>query len=49
MKSQAKHLSEAKDFDATVEELGFTGQTYSYLKGETEVETMDKLIVIINQ
>lgn len=45
MKSQAKELSASKDFDATVEELGVSGQTYSYLKGETEDETMDMSII----
>ena len=45
MKAQAKELSEAKDFDATVEELGVQGQTFSYLKGETEDDTMDMSII----
>ena len=44
-KSQAEELASAKDFDATVTELGVTSQTYSYLKGETEDDTMDMSII----
>ncbi len=45
MKAQASQLSTSEDFDATVEELGLTAQTYSYLKGEEEDDTMDFSII----
>lgn len=45
MKAQAKQLSTSEDFDATVEELGLTAQTYSYLKGEEEDTDMDMSII----
>jgi len=45
MKAQAKQLSTSEDFDATVEELGLTAQTYSYLKGEEEDTGMDMSII----
>ena len=45
MKDQASQLSTSEDFDATVEELGLTAQTYSYLKGEEEDDTMDFSII----
>lgn len=45
LKSNAKKLSKAEDFDATVEELGVTASTYSYLKGEDADDTMDMAII----
>ncbi len=45
MKAQAEELSEAEDFDATVESLGLTAETYSYLKGEEEDDTMDMVVI----
>ena len=45
MKTQAKELSTSEDFDAKVEELGLTTQNFSYLKGESEDETMDMSVI----
>ncbi|MBQ6462722.1 MAG: hypothetical protein IJJ59_05325 [Pseudobutyrivibrio sp.] len=45
LKTQAKELSTSEDFDAKVEELGLTTQNYSYLKGESEDNTMDMSII----
>jgi hypothetical protein len=45
LRENAKILSESDDFDATVEELGVTASTYSYLKGEEEDSTMDMSII----
>ena len=45
MKSNAKKLSKSEDFDATVEELGATASTFSYLKGEDADDTLDMTII----
>lgn len=45
MKTQAKELSTSEDFDAKVEELGLTTQNFSYLKGESEDESMDMSVI----
>lgn len=44
-KANAKALAEAEDFDAEVETLGATKESYSYLKGEEEDGTMDMEII----
>lgn len=44
-KANAKALAEAEDFDAEVEALGATKESYSYLKGEEEDGTMDMEII----
>ncbi|MBR1623519.1 MAG: peptidyl-prolyl cis-trans isomerase [Pseudobutyrivibrio sp.] len=45
LENQAKTLATAADFDATVEDLGVSASTYSYLKGEEEDSTMDMTII----
>ena len=45
IENQAKTLSTAADFDATVTDLEATASTYSYLKGEEEDDTMDMAII----
>ena len=44
-KANAKALAEAEDFDAEVEALEATKESYSYHKGETEDSTMDMEII----
>ena len=45
LKTQAKELSTAEDFDAKVEELDLTTSSFSYLKGETEEEAIDMSVI----
>jgi hypothetical protein len=45
IKTQAKTLSTAEDFDAELEAQEKTASTYSYLKGETEDSSMDMAII----
>ncbi|MCR5416883.1 MAG: peptidyl-prolyl cis-trans isomerase [Pseudobutyrivibrio sp.] len=45
LKEQAETIAAADDFDAAVTDAGLTAQTYSYLKGEEEDETMDMSII----
>ena len=45
IKAQAEELAAAEDFDSEVESLSLTAQTYSYLKGEEEDDTMDMTII----
>lgn len=45
LKANAKALSQAEDFDAEVESLKLTADTFSYLKGEESDDTMDMEII----
>ncbi len=45
LKANAEALVQSEDFDTDVEKYGVTSSTYSYLKGETEDNTMDMAII----
>lgn len=45
IKNQAEMLASSDDFDTEAEALGVTVSTYSYLKGETEDDSIDMAVI----